>query len=94
MARKMPLEKKRKYSLHNCDAGAPSSSVLVAVEAGLGVSLLPCLATKGRTVKIYEELGRERPMALSVYGWETSGRIGDLVAKMTALLAERAASAG
>jgi DNA-binding transcriptional LysR family regulator len=74
--------------------GNSLTSVLVAVEAGLGVSLLPCLATKGRTVKIYEELGRERPMALSVYAWETSGRVGDLLAKMTALLTERAASIG
>ena len=72
--------------------GNSLGSVLVAVEAGMGISLLPCLTTKGRGVCVYGELGEERPMTVSVYAWEPTNQTSELVAPMTALLAERRVS--
>lgn len=69
--------------------GSSLSSVLVAVEAGMGISLLPCLSTLGRNVRICDGLGMEQSMTVSLYAWETTGRIGQLVSSMTALLANR-----
>lgn len=69
--------------------GSSLSSVLVAVEAGMGISLLPSLSTLGRNVRICDGLGMEQSMTVSLYAWETTGRIGQLVSSMTALLANR-----
>ncbi|WEK00944.1 MAG: LysR family transcriptional regulator [Candidatus Sphingomonas phytovorans] len=74
--------------------GNSLSSVLVAVEAGMGISLLPCLSTQGRDVRIHRALGEEQPMAVALYAWEASGRIGQLVAEMVVLLAWRSAQYG
>ncbi|QEH80534.1 LysR family transcriptional regulator [Sphingomonas sp. C8-2] len=65
------------------------SSVLVAVETGMGISLLPCRSTLGRDLRIHAPLGRERPMAVSLYGWETAGPIGELADRMIEVLAGR-----
>lgn len=73
--------------------GNSLSSVLVAVEAGMGISLLPCLPAKGRDVKVFRGLGRERAMATSLYAWEPGSQIRELVAEMTMLLTERCAAA-
>lgn len=64
-------------------------SVLVAVEAGMGVSLLPRTSALGRDIRVYRALGEEPPMSVSLYALEMSGHIGQLVADMTALLAGR-----
>lgn len=68
--------------------GNSLSSVLVAVEAGMGISLLPHLTTQGRDVRVHP-LGEEQPMAVSLYALEMTGRVGQLVAEMTALLEHR-----
>ena len=67
-------------SLHN---------VLVAVEAGLGLSLLPVGATAGRGVRHYAPFGIEPPMVVAIYSWETAGPVARLVEAMSAALAER-----
>lgn len=72
--------------------GNSLGSVLVAVEAGMGISLLPCLTTKGRKVKVHGELGEERPMTVSLYAWELPGQMKELVSSMVTLLAERRTS--
>jgi DNA-binding transcriptional LysR family regulator len=67
-------------SLHN---------VLVAVEAGMGLSLLPVSATAAYRIRQYAPFGLETPMAVSIYSWEKVGPVSDLVTQMAAILAER-----
>ncbi len=67
-------------SLHN---------VVVAVEAGLGLSLLPIGTTAGRRVRPYAPFGMEPAMVVSIYSWEKGGLIAELVAAMSAVLAQR-----
>lgn len=74
--------------------GSSLHNVLVAVEAGLGLSLLPRSATASYRVRQYAPFGREQPMALSVYAWETTGPVAELVEKMAGVLAVRSARAG
>ncbi|MBN8965675.1 MAG: LysR family transcriptional regulator, partial [Rhizobiales bacterium] len=65
--------------------------VLVAVEAGLGLSLLPRNATAGYHVRQYAPFGIEPPMVVSIYAWESTGAISDLVERMGTVLAARCA---
>lgn len=69
-------------SLHN---------VLVAVEAGLGLSLLPVNATIGYRVRRYVPWQGEPPISVSIYSWETTSPISELVEGMSKILAERCA---
>lgn len=69
--------------------GSSLNSVLVAVEAGLGLSLLPCSTTTNHRVRPYSGFGSEAPMAVSIYSWEKNGQIGDLVELMIAALTDR-----
>jgi DNA-binding transcriptional LysR family regulator len=69
--------------------GTSLDSVLVAVEAGLGLSLLPVGTTVGRRVRPQVGFGLEPAMVVSVYSWEQDGRIGELVRLMAALLGDR-----
>jgi DNA-binding transcriptional LysR family regulator len=68
-------------------AGSSLHNVLVAVEAGLGLSLLPRSAARGYRVRQYAPFGTERPMAISVYSWESTGPASELVERMGAVLA-------
>lgn len=72
--------------------GSSLSSILVAVEAGMGISLLPLLTAQDRDVRIHGPLGQEPSMSVSLYAWEGVDRIARLVADMIALLAERRAT--
>lgn len=65
------------------------SAVLTAVEAGLGLSLLPMNATEGRRVRPYAGFGEEGGMAVSIYAWEGTGQIGEVVNHMKAVLLDR-----
>lgn len=70
--------------------GNSLSSVIVAVEAGLGLSLLPRLASRGRDLGVYLGLGEAQPMNVSLYASETPGPVEQLVAEMIGLLSKRA----
>jgi DNA-binding transcriptional LysR family regulator len=70
-------------------SGSSLHNVLVAVEAGLGLSLLPRSAVAGYRVRQYEPFGIEPPMAVSVYAWESAGPASELVERMGAVLEER-----
>jgi DNA-binding transcriptional LysR family regulator len=72
-------------SLHN---------VLIAVEAGLGLSLLPRSAAAGYRVRRYARLHGEPPMVVSIYSWENSGLIAELVGRMGEVLRERCVAGG
>lgn len=69
-------------SLHN---------VLVAVEAGLGLSLLPVHAAQDYRVRRYAPFGMETAMVVALYSWEGAGTVLELVDSMQATLAARAA---
>jgi len=64
-------------------------SVLVGVEAGLGLSLLPVATTKGRRVREYLPFGHGPYMSVSIYAWDKDGLISKLVEQMTLVLEQR-----
>lgn len=68
-------------------SGSSLHNVLVAVEAGLGLSLLPRSATAGYRVRQYAPFGMEPAMAVSIYSWENAGPVSELVERMGAVLA-------
>jgi DNA-binding transcriptional LysR family regulator len=70
-------------------AGSSLHNVLAAVEAGLGLSLLPVSTTAGRHLRQYVRFGMEPPIMVSIYSWEKSGPAAELVQSMSAVLAER-----
>jgi len=65
------------------------ASVLVGVETGLGLSLLPVATTKGYRVREYLPLGKANPMTVSIYAWNKDGLVAKLVEQMTAVLQRR-----
>lgn len=69
--------------------GSSLHSVLVAVEAGLGLSLVPIATVINYHVRPHTGLGLEAAMVVSIYSWEKNGEIGELVELMTSVLAER-----
>lgn len=69
--------------------GSSLHSVLVAVEAGLGLSLVPIATVTNYHVRPHTGLGLEAAMVVSIYSWEKNGEIGELVELMTSVLAER-----
>lgn len=69
--------------------GSSLDSVLRAVEAGLGISLVPTGSTAGYRVRPLARLGLERTMVVSVYSWETAGRAAELAGSMAGVLAQR-----
>jgi DNA-binding transcriptional LysR family regulator len=70
-------------------SGSSLPSVLVAVEAGLGITLVPVGAAMGRRVRRYAPFGAEPSIVASVYAWERTGPINALVAQMATVLAAR-----
>jgi DNA-binding transcriptional LysR family regulator len=65
------------------------ANVLVGVETGLGLSLLPVATTKGYRVREYLPLGKANPMTVSIYAWDKDGLVSKLVEQMTAVLQRR-----
>lgn len=88
MFERMEQEQLRSYiaftgnSLHN---------VLVAVEAGLGLSLLPLSATAGYRVRRCMRLPAEPAISVAIYAWENTGPVAELVERMGEVLAARCA---
>lgn len=64
-------------------------SVLTAVEAGLGLSLLPKSVAPGRAIHPYAGFGEETAMVVSVYSWESAGLIGRLIDLIRSALLDR-----
>lgn len=74
-------------------SGSSLESVLVAVEAGLGIALLPVSATRGRRLRRCAGLGAEPPLTIALYTRETVGPTADLARALDAVLAQRPARA-
>lgn len=69
--------------------GNSLGSVLSAIEAGLGLSVLPVATTASYAVRPNTDLGAESPLVVSIYAWENSGPTAELVAAMSAILSSR-----
>jgi DNA-binding transcriptional LysR family regulator len=69
--------------------GSSLHNVLVGVEAALGLSLLPVGTTAGRHVRRYAPFGMEPSMVVSIYAWEKTGPVSELVQQMGSVLAQR-----
>lgn len=70
-------------------SGSSLESVLVAVEAGLGISLLPEIVAADRRLRSYAAFGSEASMVVSIYAWDLAGGIGELVSRIKEILAGR-----
>lgn len=70
-------------------SGSSLHNVMVAVEAGLGLSLLPRGAAAGQRVRQYAPFGIEAPIVIAVYAWEKTGPVSELAEQMIAVLAAR-----
>lgn len=70
-------------------SGSSLQSVLVGVESGLGLSVLPVRATAGRRVRLYQRFGMAPPMVVSLYTWDKSGLPSELARQMAAVLGKR-----
>jgi DNA-binding transcriptional LysR family regulator len=75
-------------------SGSSLNNVLVAVEGGLGITLLPIAATLGRHVRPYAQFGDKAPIMVSIYAWESTGLIAELVQQIGAALSERSGHPG
>lgn len=69
------------------------TSVLTAVEAGLGITLVPTGMTGNFKVRP-AAYGPGPAMVVSIYSWETAGPIAELTRSMTTVLVERYESSG
>lgn len=74
-------------------SGSSFHDVLIGVEAGLGLSLLPVAAVRGRRVRRYKPFGVGPPLAISLYARDQAGPAGRLADGLDALLAQRLAAA-
>ena len=69
--------------------GNSLSNILISIEAGLGLSLLPIATTKNYRVRQCSQFGTVAPIAISIYAWEHDGLIESLVQSMTTVLQQR-----
>ncbi|WP_096911183.1 MULTISPECIES: LysR family transcriptional regulator [Acinetobacter] len=85
------FERIERERLHGYIAFTSNSlaSVLVGVETGLGLSLLPVATTKGHRVQEYLPLGKAQAMTVAIYAWDKDGLVFDLLAQMTSVLSNR-----
>ena len=86
MFERIERERRRWYVAFS---GSSLHNVLVAVEAGLGLSLLPIGTTAGRRLQAHEAFGMEPSMVVAIYAWEDAGPVATLVASMREVLATR-----
>ncbi len=83
MFERLERERRRWYVAFT---SASLRNVLMAIEAGLGLSLLPVDATKGWRVRPFAEFGPEPPVVASLYSWERSGIVGELANEVLDIL--------
>lgn len=86
MFERIERERRRWYIAFS---GSSLQSILVGLEAGLGVSMLPVQAAKGRRLRICAPFGMAPPMAVSIYTWDQGGLVSELAGAMAAVLARR-----
>lgn len=77
------------FKWYTAFSGSSLPNVLTAVEAGLGLSLLPLRTAKDRKLRLSRLFGTEPGMVTSLYAWEGDGPAAPLVAAMGQVLAHR-----
>jgi len=91
MSERLERERRRWYVAFT---SASLRNVLMAVEAGLGLSLLPIDATKGWRVRELTDFGPEPPVVASLYAWERNGIVGELASEVLDILKRHFARLG
>ena len=86
MIERIERERRRWYIAFT---GNSLGSVLSAVEAGLGVSVLPVGTTRGHAVRASDIFATPDTLHLSVYAWESGGSRGALLDAMIDVAARR-----
>lgn len=86
MFERIERERRRWYIAFS---GSTLQSILVGLESGLGLSMLPVQAAKGRRLRLYAPFGAAPPMAVSIYTWDKDGLVAELTRDMAAILANR-----
>lgn len=86
MFERVERERRRWYVVF---AATSLSSILTAVEAGIGLSLLPRGATGSHRIRPYPGFGDEAAIVVSVYSWEDAGQVGLLLESIKAELRGR-----
>lgn len=74
--------------------GNSLGSVLSAVEAGLGVSVLPVSTTQAHAARASTIFSPETELSLSIYAWEVRGPASELLQDMVDVTAARSDSGG
>lgn len=70
-------------------SGSSLQSVLTAVSAGMGLSLLPLSVVRGQDIRRLGQLGEAAPMVVSLYAREDEGPVADLAEMVTGVLKAR-----
>ena len=78
---------------HIAFSGSSLASVLGAVEAGLGISLLPLGVASTKAIRRTTAFGQAAPLVVSLYTREKQGIVADLAAELREALRIRQASA-
>jgi DNA-binding transcriptional LysR family regulator len=83
MFERLERERRRWYVAFT---SASLRNVLMAVEAGLGLSLLPVDAARGWRIKPVADFTAEPPVVASLYSWERGGIVGELANEVLDIL--------
>lgn len=74
---------------YNAFSGSSLHNVLVAVEAGIGLSLLPCHAVAGYRVRPYARFAAEPSITIAIHAREGEGIVSTLVEQLRGVLERR-----
>nr|WP_298102262.1 LysR family transcriptional regulator [uncultured Shinella sp.] len=83
MFERLERERRRWYVAFT---SASLRNVLMAIEAGLGLAMLPVDAAEGWRVKQLVDFAPEPPVFASLYSWERNGIVGELAAEVLDIL--------
>lgn len=83
MFERLERERRRWYVAFT---SASLRNVFMAVEAGLGLSLLPVDAARGWQIEPLADFGPEPPVVASLYSWEKNGIVGELAREVLDIL--------
>ncbi|RFZ87543.1 LysR family transcriptional regulator [Shinella sp. WSJ-2] len=83
MFERLERERRRWYVAFT---SASLRNVLMAIEAGLGLSMLPIDAAKGWRIKPLADFAPEPPVVASLYSWERGGIVGELATEVLDIL--------
>lgn len=73
---------------HIAFTGNSLGSVVTAVEAGIGITVLPMSAVRDRLVQVSPAFGAEGAMSVSIYAWDGAGVFDELIEGMITQLGE------